>query len=128
MWVQTLVPETDTRTIDNTEPLYYAASFGLVPVVKAILASDPNVNINARGGRFNSPSLFVACWRRNYEVAEILLKAGADPRAPDFSTGDWHTVFTVFDTMEKLGRVARLPEKEALRRLRSVAEEATSKR
>ncbi|KAJ5826063.1 hypothetical protein N7474_003201 [Penicillium riverlandense] len=85
VWVQTLVGDVSFESIQSTEPLYYAASFGLVPVVKAILASDPELDINARGGRFSSTPLFVACWRSNYEVAQLLLKAGADPNLVDSS-------------------------------------------
>lgn len=73
VWVQTLIPHTDVGSIEATHPLYYAASFGLVPVVNAILTSDPEVKINAPGGRFRSTPLFVACWRHNYEVADLLL-------------------------------------------------------
>lgn len=93
VWVQTLVRDGRFESIQSTEPLYYAASFGLVPVVKAILASDPEIDIDARGGRFRSTPLFVACWRSNYEVAQLLLKAGADPNLIDNSTG--LTVFSL---------------------------------
>lgn len=79
VWVQTLIPDVNTKAIDATSPLYYAASFGLVPVVKTILESDRSIDINARGGRHGSTPLFVACWRHRYQVAEILLEAGADP-------------------------------------------------
>ncbi|KAL1886818.1 hypothetical protein Plec18167_000753 [Paecilomyces lecythidis] len=87
VWVQTLIPEVKISNFETTQPLYYAASFGLVPVVKAILASDPDVDIDARGGRFQSTPLFVACWRGYYEVVELLLQAGANPHLKDLGSG-----------------------------------------
>jgi hypothetical protein len=91
-WIQTLVPEVHIKSIEATQPLYYAASFGLVPVVKSILASEPAIDVDARGGRFGSTPLFVACWRGNYEVAELLLQAGANPYLADITTD--LTIFT----------------------------------
>lgn len=86
VWVQTLLgSELDVAAIEATHPLYYAASFGLVPVVKAIIASDSNIDIDARGGRYRWTPLFVACFRHQYQVVEILLEAGADPYIRDTS-------------------------------------------
>ncbi|GAD91601.1 hypothetical protein PVAR5_0174 [Paecilomyces variotii No. 5] len=85
VWLQTLIPEASISNFETTQPLYYAASFGLVSVVKAILASDPDIDIDARGGRFQSTPLFVACWRGYYEVVELLLQAGANPHLRDGS-------------------------------------------
>jgi hypothetical protein len=104
VWVQTLLGGVSFESILSTEPLYYAASFGLVPVVKAILASDPELDIDARGGRFRSTPLFVACWRSNYKVAQLLLKAGADPNLVD-SSG-----LTVFS----LARLTRFQDLQAI--------------
>jgi hypothetical protein len=92
VWVQTLIPEADYRDIEATQPLYYAASYGLIPVVKAILESHPELDIDAPGGRRGSTPLFVACWRHQYNVVELLLQAGADPYIVDPSTAD--TVFS----------------------------------
>ncbi|KAJ5092536.1 hypothetical protein NUU61_007406 [Penicillium alfredii] len=86
-WVQTLIPEADIAHIETTHPLYYAASFGLVSVVRAILDSDPDIDVDAPGGRFGSTPLFVACWRSNYEVARLLLSVGANPNILDASSG-----------------------------------------
>ncbi|KID83173.1 Ankyrin repeat-containing domain protein [Metarhizium guizhouense ARSEF 977] len=86
-WVQTLIPDVDPEVITATNPLYYAASFGLTPVVKAILDSVPDLEIDAPGGRCSSTPLFVACWRQQYEVAKLLLEAGANPNIVDPSTG-----------------------------------------
>ncbi|PYI17905.1 hypothetical protein BO99DRAFT_336654, partial [Aspergillus violaceofuscus CBS 115571] len=87
VWVQTLIPEAELEVIETTHPLYYAASFGLVPVVRAILASVPDLQVDAPGGRYGSTPLFVACWRGHYEAAELLLQAGADPYLPDSGAG-----------------------------------------
>lgn len=87
VWIEALIPGVDHSIIENTEPLYYAASFGMAAVVKAILASDPGIDLNAPGGRVGATPLFAACWRHNYEVAEILLRAGADPKIADPGTG-----------------------------------------
>jgi hypothetical protein len=97
LWIQTLIPDADLEDIQRTQPLYYAASFGLVPVVKSILDGDPNLDIDSPGGRFGSTPLFVACYRENYMVAELLLAAGADPNMKDESG------FTPITYTEKYG-------------------------
>ncbi|CAG8003460.1 unnamed protein product [Penicillium salamii] len=90
-WLQTLFRQTvsreqDRATINNTHPLYYASSFGMVPVVKSIL-EDPNIDVNAPGGRVGATSVWIASLRFNYEVVEILLAAGADPTIRDPGSG-----------------------------------------
>ncbi|OOQ85019.1 hypothetical protein PEBR_31019 [Penicillium brasilianum] len=87
VWMEALIPGVNHCIIENTDPLYYAASFGMAPIVKAILASDPGIDVNAPGGRVGATPLFAACWRHNYEVAEILLKTGANPKIADPGTG-----------------------------------------
>lgn len=87
VWVQALIPNVEISNIDVTEPLYYAASFGLVPVVRAILASDPDIDVDAPGGRTGATALFIACFRRSYEVVDMLVLAGADV---DFVDKDSH--------------------------------------
>lgn len=85
VWVQTLLPNVDIANIDATQPLYYAASFGLEQVVRAILDSNPD--IDAPGGRTGASALFIACWRRNYKIADILVQAGANIDFTDENTG-----------------------------------------
>lgn len=40
VWVQTLVPNANPAIVETTHPLYYAASFGMLAVVKTLLESD----------------------------------------------------------------------------------------
>lgn len=89
-WAQALLPKTDIgdlKALTTTPPLYYAASFGLASVVKLILEEDRGVDVDAKGGRNGSTALFVACWREHYDVARLLLGAGADALLWDKSTG-----------------------------------------
>lgn len=86
MWLQTLMATVDVQVIEITQPLYYAASFGMVSVVKDMIASDPYLDVNARGGRVGTTPVFVAAWRHNFEVVDILLRAGADPTIVDPGT------------------------------------------
>ena len=56
-------------------PLYYAASFGLTPIVEQLLASG--VNPNEPGGVFGGTPLHAAVFRQHCDVAKLLVKAGA---------------------------------------------------
>lgn len=96
-WVQILVPDVDIQSIESTQPLYYAASFGLLDVVKAILEADMHINIDAGGGRRGSTPMFVACWRGYFDVASVLHDAGARVDIEDPST-----FYTVVDLLEHL--------------------------
>ncbi|OQE39061.1 hypothetical protein PENCOP_c007G09037 [Penicillium coprophilum] len=92
-WMQMLLQTTagsntnDAVAIDKTHPLYYAASFGMVPVVESILASEPDIDINAPGGRIGATAVWIASLRFNFEVVDILLRAGADPSIRDPGSG-----------------------------------------
>ncbi|KAJ5791665.1 uncharacterized protein N7518_008676 [Penicillium psychrosexuale] len=92
-WIQVLLRTTaasnttDAIAIDGTHPLYYAASFGMVPVVEYILASEPDIDINAPGGRTGATPVWIASLRFNFEVADVLLRAGADPSIKDPGSG-----------------------------------------
>lgn len=67
------------ENIINTRPLYYAASFGLVDVVRLILLTEKDSDIDALGGRASSSALHVAVYRSHPEVVKVLLERGADP-------------------------------------------------
>nr|XP_036577861.1 ankyrin repeat protein [Colletotrichum truncatum]KAF6784957.1 ankyrin repeat protein [Colletotrichum truncatum] len=84
-WVQFLLRSPDLDAIHSTEPLYYAASFNMTSILKLILKQEDRVDVDKRGGRYSSPPLFVAIWRRNVEAAKLLIEAGADPHALDLS-------------------------------------------
>ncbi|KAK1975825.1 ankyrin repeat protein [Colletotrichum cereale] len=84
-WVQFLLHSTRISVIRETEPVYYAASFNMTSVLQLILRPEYKVDVNKRGGRYSSPPLFVALWRRNTEAAKLLLEAGASPDMRDSS-------------------------------------------
>ncbi|KAJ5824125.1 NACHT nucleoside triphosphatase, partial [Penicillium robsamsonii] len=92
-WMQILLRTTagsntnDAVVIDRTHPLYYAASFGMVQVVETILVSEPDIDINARGGRVGATAVWIASLRFNFEVVNILLRAGANPSIRDPGSG-----------------------------------------
>jgi hypothetical protein len=81
LWLQCLVPDASPATI-MTKPLYYAASFGIVPAVKALLLSA-DTNINAKGDRNTSSALVVATYRGHADVVKLLLEANADVNSTD---------------------------------------------
>jgi hypothetical protein len=106
-WVQCLLDTTDLDAIRNTEPLYYAASYNMVSILKILLRPGSNVDVNKRGGRYQSPPLFVAVWRGNREAVEILLEAGADAHAKD-SGSDINSIqlahrMGTYGSFEKIG-------------------------
>lgn len=82
-WVQCLLDSTLLYAVRSSHPLYYAASFNMVAILRILLRPELGIDIEQRGGRFGSTPLFVAIWRRNWEAAELLLKAGANPLSVD---------------------------------------------
>lgn len=82
-WVQCLYPMAEVRIARDTQPLYYAASFGLRAVVGSLISANTDVDIDALGGRHDSTALQVACYRGHYGVAKDLLDAGANPYFKD---------------------------------------------
>lgn len=73
LWGSVISPTSPTA-VKGTAPLYYAASFGMVEVVKAILATEGTADLNKRGGRNKSTPVQVAAYRGREEVIKVLLK------------------------------------------------------
>ena len=82
-WVQCLSPTVDVRIAHDTQPLYYAASYGLRTVVGSLISANTPIDLDAVGGRVNWTSLQVTCFRGHYGVAKDLLDAGANPYLRD---------------------------------------------
>lgn len=87
-WVSCLIPESHPGLAMSTQPLYYAASFGILPLVRALLTtSSPPVDMEAPGGRYRSTALQVATYRGRKAVSDCLFVAGADFWTPDHGSG-----------------------------------------
>lgn len=80
-WVQVLLPSSLLENIESTQPLYHASSFGFTSVVRTLLGTDKDLDIEARGGRRGSSALQVASFQGHVDVVELLLAAHADPRS-----------------------------------------------
>lgn len=78
-WVQLLIPS--SNNISQTPPLYYAASFGLITVVKYILEAGADVEVH--GGRCGATPINIASFRGYKDVVKLLLEYGADPYVND---------------------------------------------
>lgn len=78
-WVQLLIPS--SKNISQTPPLYYAASFGLITVVKYILEAGADVEMH--GGRCGATPINIASFRGHKHVVKLLLEYGADPFVSD---------------------------------------------
>ena len=68
------------ENIETSTPLYYASRFGLLPIVKMILALEGTENLEAPGGVHGSTPLHVATWQGRTDVVRELLKAGANAK------------------------------------------------
>jgi len=85
-WVQVLNADSNFKWdlySRHATSLYYAASFGLLHVVKNLIAKGSNVN--EPGSRFGGTPLHGAILRYHIDVAETLLKEGALPNKADFN-------------------------------------------
>ncbi|WPB06756.1 uncharacterized protein RHO25_011416 [Cercospora beticola] len=90
LWIRIIV-EGLTEAIQNATPLYYAASFGLEPIVEIMLsqglvdfnnARNPSY-IDWKSGRNDCTPLGVAVFRGHIGVVQLLLCRGANPNATD---------------------------------------------
>lgn len=78
-WVVTLTPSIKLKDMLDTQPLYFAASFGIESLIRKILDTDPNLDIEAPGGRYGSSPLQVASFRNRTAAVKLLLEANANP-------------------------------------------------
>ncbi|KAL8826887.1 MAG: hypothetical protein Q9191_003522 [Dirinaria sp. TL-2023a] len=83
-WVQAFIPDT-TFNIKSSTPLYYAARFGLLRLVRLILQTQGTTDLEKPGGVYGSTPLHVASWAERPEVVKELLDAGANPKETNFS-------------------------------------------
>ncbi len=67
--------------LEDTRPLYYAASYGLTETVRSLVKDGAALDECA--GRFGGTALHAAVWRKRPEILDILLDAGADPSIKD---------------------------------------------
>lgn len=82
-WVGMLIPDSPMDHVLNTKPLYYAASFGLVDVVRLLLETEKDMKVDELGGRVHSSALHVATYRDHINIVKLLLARGADPNLPN---------------------------------------------
>lgn len=82
-WVQAFLPETSFN-IESSTPLYYAARFGLVRLVRLILQTRGTTDLEKPGGVFGSTPLHVAAWAGRREVVRELLDAGANVKETNY--------------------------------------------
>jgi hypothetical protein len=104
-WVQAFIPATRPN-IESSTPLYYTARFGLLPIVRLILAIEGTKNLEAPGGVYGSTPLHVAAYMGQTEVVEELLNAGANAREVnlDGKPGLWWAVKYGYPDIEQMLR------------------------
>ncbi|KAE8441531.1 hypothetical protein EG329_004877 [Mollisiaceae sp. DMI_Dod_QoI] len=83
LWVSMLIPDALPHHVADTQPLYYAASFGLLEVVRLMLDAEQHIDIDALGGRARSSALHVAVYRDHIDVVRMLLDRGANTNLPN---------------------------------------------
>ncbi|OCT47211.1 ankyrin repeat protein [Cladophialophora carrionii] len=69
--------------LEDARPLYYAASYGLTETVRSLVQAGANLDDCA--GRYGGTALHAAVWRKQPEILDILLDAGADPTIKDYN-------------------------------------------
>ena len=78
-WVQAFFPIAH-KNIESSTPLYYAARWGLLSIVRVILETEGTKNLEVAGGMYGSTPLHVAVWQGRTEMVKELLKAGANAK------------------------------------------------
>jgi len=64
-----------------TQPLYLSASCGMTAVVEHLLEMQPDIDLEAPGGRATSSALQVSIVLGHCATSEVLLRHGADPNS-----------------------------------------------
>lgn len=85
--------------------LYYAATFGLIEIVKDLI--NQKVSLDSPGSRFGGTALHGAVYRSHLPIVEALLQAGADVNRVDYlGVSPLHTAATLgnLDLIELLLR------------------------
>ena len=67
-----------TGTGATTTPLYFAARFGLLSLVRVILSVEGTKDLEVPGGLYDCTPLHVATWQGETEIVKLLLEHGAD--------------------------------------------------
>ncbi|KAF2213484.1 hypothetical protein CERZMDRAFT_105686 [Cercospora zeae-maydis SCOH1-5] len=91
LWIRIIFNDLIVETAQRATPLYYAASFGLKPVVELMLSQalvtldDPNLpsHIDWKSGRNSCTPLGVSVFRGQIDIAELLMRCGANPNTTD---------------------------------------------
>lgn len=104
-WVQAFFPPT-TYNIHSSTPLYYAARFGLLLLVRLLLKTQGNEDLEKPGGVYGSTPLHVACWAGRTEVVKELLQAGANVHKINFdgTNGLYWAIMSGYKSIERMLR------------------------
>ena len=79
-WVQSFSPVIDYANIESSTPLYYAARFNVLPVVKLIFQLEGTKNLETPGGVYGCTPLHVAAYMGNTTMVRELLRVGANAK------------------------------------------------
>ena len=79
-WVQSFSPTIDHSNIESSTPLYYAARFDVLPVVKLIIQLEGTKDLETPGGVYGCTPLHVAAYMGNTTMVRELLRLGANAR------------------------------------------------
>ncbi|KAF7136773.1 hypothetical protein CNMCM5793_006242 [Aspergillus hiratsukae] len=82
-WVQVIQGGVPSEDAQETEPLYFASLFGILPVVDRLIANGASVNIPDK--RTGATAIIAATFNGQLAVVKKLLEAGADPSVEDHS-------------------------------------------
>ena len=104
-WVQAFIPETSFN-IESSTPLYYAARFGLLRLVRLILGTQGTGDLEKPGGVYGSTPLHVASWAGRTEVVKELLAAGASTKETNFD-GSNALYWAVMSKNKRIERMLR---------------------